>query len=85
MENVTRIRDVNVYIGTYGNKWIAATGNAPYFCLEADSAKDLDGKLSKLVAFLRKAADHLDSEREDAESKTFVVTKKIRLKELEDA
>jgi len=84
---ITKFGDTEVYIGTYGDKWIAATGHSPYFCLEADSADELDAKLDRLIAFVKKAAAHFQavSKREREQPKTFIVQKKIRVKELEDA
>jgi hypothetical protein len=85
--NITKIRDVDVYIGTYGDKWIAATGSSPYICLEADSAEALEAKINRLAVFIKKvrAEVRVRVEQGRENPKTFIVRKKIRLKELVDA
>jgi hypothetical protein len=87
MENksiLTNIGDIEVYIGTYGDKWIAATGTAPYLCLEAESNVELHAKLLRAVAFCRKAfAELKKGERE--ESTPFTLKQKITVRELENA
>jgi hypothetical protein len=82
---LTDIGDVEIYIGTYGDKWVAATGHEPYFCLEADSLVDLDSKILRLVAFAKQAKEQLHGNRERGESKTFTLKKKILVRELENA
>ncbi len=82
---LTNIGDVEIYIGTYGDKWVAASGQAPYFCLEADSQDELDDKVRRLVAFTKRASEHLHVSREREKSKTFTLKKKVLVKELENA
>lgn len=87
LNTLSKVRDIEVYVGTYGDKWIAASGHSPYFCFEVDSLDELDAKLGRLTAFLGKAAIDVRkrAERERSESKSFVFTKKITLKRLEEA
>lgn len=81
----TDIGNTEVYIGTYGDKWIAATGHAPYLCLEADSVAALHDKLLRVIAFAKRAGEFVQGTGERDEPTTFVLQKKIKLRELEPA
>jgi hypothetical protein len=82
----TDLQEVEIYIGTYGNKWVAASGAEPYFCVEADSDREVYEKLRRLVAFAKRGFAHLVQQIEERrEPKIFTVNKKVLVRELEDA
>jgi hypothetical protein len=85
VNDINNIGDVQVYIGTYGDKWIAATGAAPFLCLESNSQVELHAKVVRAAAFCRRAFDHVKTEREHEASKTFTLKEKITVRELENA
>jgi hypothetical protein len=58
---MNNISDLQISIGNFGQKWLAATNRSPYFCFEADSEAALDAKLKKAVAFFQKAADLIEN------------------------
>jgi hypothetical protein len=45
-----------VYTSTAGDKWLAATNTAPYFCFEADSREAALSKAARAIRFAQAAS-----------------------------
>lgn len=79
-------KNSSIHIGEVEpGRWIAATGQSPYFCFEAKSEAALIKRVKEAVAFCREKADDLEEGKRGPTIQPFKIAKTISVRELEEA
>lgn len=81
---MTDIANLPIWLKTNGQKWLAATGRAPYFCLVAESEGAIEDLATRALHFYEQAADKLATFERERETVTpdYVVKKRVLGREL---
>lgn len=59
---MSKYADVSVFVAQVGDKWLAATNSAPYFCFEATSEKEATEKAARALSFAARISAETEQE-----------------------